>query len=120
MRDTDTLHVHAERRLVELGRRLSDFQLLDSRETKIGGHPAVQVHYAWAMESVPFEETLAFVEDVGTPRSVLLFRATSLRTKATVARVALEHLLASVAFDTLPTAAPMPVKAPSGPGSRRA
>src|SRR6516225_9040968 len=73
MRDTDTLSAHAERRLVALGRELSEFQLLDSRETEVGGRPALQVRYAWEMASVAFEETVAFVDGAETPLAVVVF-----------------------------------------------
>src|SRR5262249_51411780 len=47
MRDEDTLRTHADRQLLELGRQLKEFDLLESRETELSGLPAIFLRYTW-------------------------------------------------------------------------
>jgi hypothetical protein len=113
MRETDTLRTHAERRLFEVGRSLSNFEVLECRDVEVGGCVAVLMRFAWTTPQGALEQTFTFVEAAQKPRGVFLFVATSPREQATLTRDIFERLLASVVFPhgTRPAAS---VRVPKG------
>ena len=113
MRQGDTLRVHADRQMLELGRVLSEFDLLESRETELGGRPAIYVRFAWLSAEGPIEQSFTMVErqeDVG--RAVTTFTTSAPRDQAEAARLVFGRVLASVEFD-----APAPEPRGSAPPS---
>src|ERR1700733_2915968 len=100
MRESDTLRTHADRQLLELGKQLTDFDLLESRETQLGGLPAILLRYGWTSHFGPLEQTVTLVERMTAKgRVAILFTTTVGREDAAKARPIFADMLQSVRFD---------------------
>jgi hypothetical protein len=100
MRDTDTLRSHADRQLIELGRQLRDFDLLESKETTLGGGPAVHLRYTWMSHFGRLEQSVIVTErpaDKG--RMAVAFTTTSRTEEAAKMKSVFADMLRSVRFD---------------------
>jgi hypothetical protein len=48
IKEGESLRVHADKQLLELGRQLENFDILESRSGKCGGLPSIFFRYRWA------------------------------------------------------------------------
>jgi hypothetical protein len=111
LRPGQTLRHRADEELVKLGKYLSDFDLLESRPTEVGGRPAILLRFAWVSHLGPFEQTVTVVENERDGSRVLtLFTTGAPRDKAATLRESFQRILESVVFD-----APRPVELQSAP-----
>jgi hypothetical protein len=125
MRDEDTLRTHADRQLLELGRQLQDFDLLESRETQLGGQPAILLRFAWVSHLGDLEQSVTMVERTFDQKRVAMtFTTTSPRAEAQGTRPVFQQILQSVQFDGSaggpprppgPSRPPPPIAEPSAP-----
>jgi hypothetical protein len=115
MRDGDTLRTHADRQLLELGRQLADFELLESRETQLSGQPAIFIRYAWVSHVGALEQTMTLVERIrDQQRVVATFTTTAPRDEAKNVQPLFANILKSVRFGGTPVPTPTP-PSPSAP-----
>jgi hypothetical protein len=113
MRDEDTLRTHADRQLLELGRQLKDFDLLESRETELAGLPAIFLRYTWVSHLGELEQSLTMVERrLPEGRVAATFTTTVGKADAANARPVLNQILQNVRFE--PSGPPRP-SGPAGP-----
>jgi hypothetical protein len=138
MRPGDTLRTHADRQLLELGKQLKDFDLLESRETELAGQAAIVLRYAWVSHFGALEQSMTLVVRPGeSGHSVTTFTTTTTPQDAGRARPLFTQILETVRFEsngapppkasspttpTTPQDQPPLVPMPGfrgGPGSRR-
>ena len=120
MRAGDTLRTHADRQLIELGKALEDFDLLESRETELGGQPAILLRYTWISQIGQLEQAMTLVQRPGENGPVAtVFTTTMTPDDASRARPIFANILQSVRFDagTRPGQGPTTI-APSMPPPR--
>jgi hypothetical protein len=99
MRDADSLRVHAERQLMELGRQLQGFDILESRETTLGGLEAIRMRFGWLSHFGALEQSLTMVErNVQGRRVATTFTTTAMADEAAAVETTFEAFLASVRF----------------------
>jgi hypothetical protein len=117
MREGDTLRAHADRQLLELGRHLKDFDLLESKETTLGGQPAVFLRYTWMGHLGLLEQTVTIVARVFEHgRLATSFTTTAPSQDASKAKPVFEEILKTVRFDgtEAPRTSPSPPRPPLG------
>ncbi len=137
LRATDTLRTHADRQLLELGKQLKDFDLLESRETELGGQQAIYLRYSWVSHIGVLEQSMTLAERPAEQgSSVTTFTTTTTPDEAPRVRPLFNQILQSVKFGAgfapPPKGAPPPTSPPredaplvpmpgfrGGPGSRR-
>ena len=111
MRDGDTLRTHSDRQLIELGKQLKDFDLLESKETTLGGLPAILLRYRWISQVGTLEQAMVVAErtrpDKGT--DVTTFTTTTTPADAPRARPIFDEILRTVRFSPA-GGAPPPVR----------
>jgi hypothetical protein len=99
MHDVD-LRAHADRQLLQIGKNLREFDLLESRVTELGGQPAIYMRFAWTSAHGPLEQSLTMVErpeEAG--RVVTTFTTSTPRNEAESARIVFARMLATVEFE---------------------
>lgn len=117
IREGDSLRSHADRQLLELGRHLKDFDLLESKETQLGGQPAVFLRYTWMGHYGRLEQTVSIVERfMEQGRMATAFTTTAPAQDAAKARPLFDEMLRTVRFDGPqgPPGAPQPPPPASG------
>jgi hypothetical protein len=95
----NTLRAHADWRLAECARRLTGFDLLESREATLGGRPAVYMRFAWLANFGPVEEmlTMTLLERVDEADTAIMTVSTCTRRGAArPMQATLTQVLASV------------------------
>jgi hypothetical protein len=115
IRDADTLHTHAMRRVAELGTQLVGFDLAYVRDDVVGGLPAILARFTWIDDRGPIEQSMAFVERTGSgERAVTVVTSTLPAARppveTTAMRAALDAVVAGIVFEDSPreTAPPAP------------
>jgi hypothetical protein len=122
MRDDDTLQSYRDRQMIELAQQLDEFELLESKDTVLGGLPATMIRYTMDSPDGLVEQTMRFVERV-TPdnKRIALSIATSASvSKADASRPVIEEVLRTVRIGggdppAPPRVEPLPPAGPSGP-----
>jgi hypothetical protein len=100
LREGETLRTHASRRLLQLGKQLNKFDLLEMRQIEVGGRAAIQIRFAWLSNLGALEESLTMVErEDERGRTITTFATSALSADAQAARTVFERILGSVAFD---------------------
>lgn len=95
----DTLRTHADRTLVKIGRQVENFDVLESRETVVGGRSAILLRFSFENDGDDFEQSMVMVDPVPDPdRKVLVLVASAPREKGEEARAALSAVVASLQF----------------------
>jgi hypothetical protein len=116
MREGDSLRSHADRQLLELGRLLKDFDLLESKETVLGGQPAVFLRYTWMGHYGRLSQTVTIVEREHPERGRVAasFTTTSKTEDAPKTTAVFADILKSVKFDGSggPAVPPPPMSGP--------
>lgn len=114
IRQGDSLRMHADRQLLELGRHLKDFDLLESRETTCGGSPAVFLRYTWMGHFGKLEQTVTMVERPNAERGrvAMSLTTTAKADEATKTRALFDEILKSVRFEGGPPDGGAPPPAP--------
>ncbi len=103
IREADSLRSHADRQLLQLGRHLKDFDLLESKETQLGGQPAIFLRYTWIGHTGQLEQTVTFVErTIETGRVATSFTTTAPAKDGASSRPLFDEILKTVRFDTPP------------------
>lgn len=128
----DTLRTHADRTLLEMAKTLEGFDILESRETLLGGLRAVHIRFKWKSNAGDLEQGMTLCEAPPVPgelgRYATIVTTTAHAKEIAQARPVFERLLASFSFPrggggSLPpgTAPPEPLPDTSGPvfGIRR-
>jgi hypothetical protein len=118
MREGDSLRSHADRQLLELGRHLKDFDLLESKETQLGGQPAIFLRYTWMGHFGRLLQTVTIVERQHPERGRVAasFTTTAKSDEALRTNAIFNEILKSVKFDGGDGAPPPPPRS-SGPES---
>jgi hypothetical protein len=118
IREGDTLRSHADRQLLDLGRHLKDFDLLESKETMLGGQPAIFMRYTWMGHYGRLEQSVTLVERfLEQGRTATAFTTTAPAQDAAKTRPLFDEMLKSVRFDGQP--GPSPGGGGGGPLSGR-
>ena len=99
IREGDTLRSHADRQLLELGRHLKDFDLLESKEMVLGGQPAVYMRYTWMGHYGRLEQSVTTVERMLEQRMATAFTTTAPADVAAQTRPIFDDMLRSVRFE---------------------
>ena len=116
MRPGDTLRTHADRQLLELGKQLKDFDLLESRETELSGQPAIVLRYLWVSHIGALEQSMTLVaRPTETGNAVTTFTTTTTPQDAARARPFFTQILQTVRFEG--NGAPPPKASPPTPTS---
>jgi hypothetical protein len=106
MRDADSLRGHADRQLLELGRHLKGFDLLESKETTLGGAPAIYMHYTWMGHAGRLDQSVTIVERPAPYRAetrvAVSFTTTSKAEDAEKMKPVFAEMLKTVRFDQAP------------------
>jgi hypothetical protein len=97
LRAKDTLRTHADRQLMEFAQQLEDFRILETRETLLGGVPAIAMRFTWNSQFGAMEQTLTIAErTVAAGRVVVSFTSTALAEDAVSSRPVFAELLRTV------------------------
>jgi hypothetical protein len=105
MRDGDTLRMQADRQLMDLAKHLHDFDILESRQTTVGGLPAIHMRFSWVSQLGGLEQSYTLVERaVAAGRMVVVFTGTVRTEDAAKLRPVFSKVLESVRFS--PVGAP--------------
>jgi hypothetical protein len=100
IREGDSLRSHADRQLLDLGRHLKDFDLLESKETVCGGQPAVFLRYTWMGHFGRLEQTVTIVERfMEQGRMATSFTTTAPAEDASKTRPVFDELIRTIKFD---------------------
>ena len=100
MREGDSLRVHVERQLTQLGRDLDTFDLLEDSETTVGGRRAFRVRFVWLGHFAPVEQTTVYVEPSEPEEDVHVITLTaSPDERGEYAREEFRRFVASVQFE---------------------
>ena len=117
IRPSDSLRAHTDRQLLELGRHLKDFDLLESSDTSLGGSPAVLLRYTWMSHFGRLEQTVTVVDRPAEKgRVATSFTTTCKFEDAPKLKALFADLLRSVRFDQPPPGGsipPMPSRPPT-------
>jgi hypothetical protein len=96
----ETLRRQADRELIQLGKSLREFDLLESHDTELGGRPAIHMRFTWVSARGTLEQSMTLVHNEREGACVATVFATAVpQDKAAAMRPIFEHLLESVAFD---------------------
>ncbi len=129
IREGDSLRGHVDRQMLEMGRHLKDFDLLEIHDTVLGGEPAVFLRYTWMGHFGRLEQTVTAVERlIDRVRMATSFTTTAPAQDAASVRPMFDAMLKSVRFGggsgppggalpsgTPPAVDPRDVEAPSIP-----
>lgn len=111
--ERESLRTHADRTLLEMAKVLESFDILESRETTLGGLPAVHVRFCWTSRIGPVEQTLTMCESPCEPgdtsRFATLVTTSSHATIAARAKPLFDALLQTFRFGQAHAAPPPPV-----------
>ena len=118
---SDTVRTHADRKLAQMIKQASDFELRGSRTFELRGRLAIELRFAWRHPSGMVEQTMVLVEPApGALRMVTVFNLTAPEADLESRRAAFWHLLQSARFgEDLASAPALPFLAPSLPPPRR-
>ncbi len=94
--DADTLSSYSDRQLAELSQRVDGFELVDKRDTSIGGARAVAMRFTSKALAGPLLQRLVVVED--KRRAVVCFTATAPKADAAQLEPLFERMLAGIRF----------------------
>jgi hypothetical protein len=92
--DADTLATYADRQLAELSQRVDGFELIDKRDTSIGGARAFSIRFSSKALAGPLVQRLVVVED--RRRAVVCFTATAPKADAAQLEALFDRMLAGV------------------------
>ncbi len=100
----DSLRSYADRQLIDMGRGLKEFDILDSRERLVGGRRAIFFLLTWSSSFGALEQAMVIVD--GLDGKIVVFTSTSLEKTAPESRKQFARMLDSVKFGS--PAAPPP------------
>lgn len=92
--ETDTLATYADRQLAELSKRVDGFELVEKRETTIGGARAVSLRFTSKALAGPLLQRLVIVED--RRRAVACFTATAPKADGAQLEPLFDRMLAGI------------------------
>lgn len=95
--DRESLGAYAERQLTELSRTVDGFELVEKRDTTVGGAPAVAIRFHQTTADGALAQKLVIVES--RRRQVLCFTVTAAKSDAEQMDPLFERMLGSVAFE---------------------
>ncbi len=117
LRAADTLRTHADRKLVQLGKDLARFELLESTDVELAGRPAVLLRFRFGPDGRErIEQTMVLVDPLDDPERVVVVVSTAaVLERVDETRVAFATTLRSLRFDQTPTlrVAPRPPEGPA-------
>jgi hypothetical protein len=100
MAEGQTLRRLADQELVQLGKNLRDFDLLQSHDSELGGRPAIHIRFTWVNALGSVEHSMTIVEtERQAQRSAIVFTTGVPKDRAAEVRPVLERILESVTFD---------------------
>ncbi len=94
--DADTLSSYSDRQLAELSQRVDGFELVDKKETTIGGARAVVMRFTSKALAGPLLQRLVVVED--KRRALVCFTATAPKADAAQLEPLFDRMLAGIRF----------------------
>ncbi|MFO0590535.1 MAG: DcrB-related protein [Polyangiaceae bacterium] len=94
--DSDTLASYADRQLAELSQRVDGFELVDKKDTSVGGARAVQMRFTSKALAGPLLQRLVVVED--KRRAVVCFTATAPKADAAQMEPLFDRMLSGIRF----------------------
>jgi hypothetical protein len=114
MRDGETLRGYRDRQLVDLAQQLHEFDVVESKEDTIDGHPAIILRYTLEGPDGVVEQTMTMVERVmpDQKRVAVCIATSAPKSAAGAARPVFAEILRSVRFGAVPAGQPPPVMAP--------
>jgi hypothetical protein len=119
IKEGESLRVHADKQMLQLGRQLKDFDILESRATECGGLPAIFFRYTWKSHVGELEQTITLVEKGADPdRIAMAFATTTLSSEAKKLEPVFQAILKSVKLGGGPPP-PVTVPPPPTPSSRQ-
>jgi hypothetical protein len=92
--DADTLATYADRQLAELSQRVDGFELIEKRDTSIGGARAFSIRFSSKALAGPLVQRLVVIED--RRRAVVCFTATAPKADAAQLDPLFDRMLAGV------------------------
>ncbi len=94
--DADTLSSYSDRQLAELSQRVDGFELVDKKDTTIGGARAVVMRFTSKALAGPLLQRLVVVED--KRRALVCFTATAPKADAAQLEPLFDRMLAGIRF----------------------
>lgn len=100
--DGDTLATYADRQLAELSKRVDGFELVEKKDTTVGGARAVSMRFTSKALAGPLVQRLVVLED--KRRAVVCFTATAPKADSAQLDPLFERMIAGVRFESVPSA----------------
>jgi hypothetical protein len=93
---SDSIRAYADRQLVELAKRLDEFDLTERKELTVGGLPAVELRFGWQGQGGRIEQRMIFVAKKN--RSLITFTATAEKKEAARLEMVFDRIVGSLRF----------------------
>jgi hypothetical protein len=115
----DSLRTHADRTLLDMARQLDGFDILESRESVLGGRRAIYVRFSWKSNAGELEQDMTMCESPAEPGETDLFATivTTTAHKKVVDKVRplFDQFLSSVRFPAPGAPVPPPAGSSNAP-----